>query len=298
MSHPRVEPDVPSSIVVARTIADLRAAVADARHSGRTVGLVPTMGALHLGHQALVEAAARRTGYVVVSIFVNPTQFGPGEDLDKYPRTFKRDLDLCAQGGANVVFAPEVDEVYPRGSLGAFVEVPADLGEVLEGASRPGHFRGVATVVLKLLHMVQPDAAFFGAKDYQQQLVIRRMVLDLDVPVRIETVPTVREPDGLAMSSRNRYLSEAERSAATVLHRALMAAKTAVDAGECDATRVRQIARLTLESEPLAAVESIDVVDADTLKPVDRIGDRRRVVALLAVRVGPARLIDNALLVG
>ncbi len=297
MSQIPAEPYVPRSIVVARTIADLRAAVADARHSGRTVGLVPTMGALHLGHQALVKAAARKTGYVVVSIFVNPTQFGPGEDLASYPRTFEHDLDLCAQGGANVVFAPEVDEVYPSGSLGTFVEVPADLGEVLEGASRPGHFRGVATVVLKLFHMVQPDVAFFGAKDHQQQLVIRRMVHDLNVPVRIETVPTVREPDGLAMSSRNRYLSEAERSAAIVLYRSLRAARAAVDGGECDATRVRQILRQTLESEPMASVESIDVVDADTLTPVDRLEDRRKVVALLAVRVGPARLIDNVSLV-
>ena len=296
MSLPRIEQPQVSPVVVARTIADLRAAVADARHSGRTVGLVPTMGALHLGHRALVEAARAKTGFVVVSIFVNPTQFGPSEDLANYPRTFDHDLDLCAQGGASVVFAPEVQEVYPSGSLGTFVEVPRELGEVLEGASRPGHFRGVATVVLKLFHMVQPDVAFFGAKDYQQQLVIRRMVRDLDVPIRIETVPTVREADGLAMSSRNRYLNGAERSAATVLDRSLKAAKAAVDAGERDETRVRQVIEGTIESEPLATLESIDVVDADGLTPVDRLGAGQKVVALLAVRVGPARLIDNALL--
>jgi len=284
----------PGPIVVARTIADLRAALAVARHSGKTVGLVPTMGALHLGHRTLVEAARRKTGFVVVSIFVNPTQFGPGEDLSRYPRTFDLDLELSAQGGADVVFAPEVCEVYPSGGIGTFVEVPADLGEVLEGASRPGHFRGVATVVLKLFHMVQPDVAFFGAKDYQQQLVIRRMVGDLDVPIRIETVDTVREADGLAMSSRNRYLDADERQAATVLHRALRAGRSAVDGGERDADRVRQILRQSIESEPLAVTDSVALVDADTLSEVSRVEPGRRVVALIAVRVGPARLIDNA----
>ena len=285
----------PRPVVVARTIAEVRAAVADARHAGRTVGLVPTMGALHAGHHSLVAAARRGTGFVVVSIFVNPTQFGPAEDLDKYPRTWDADLALCAAGGADVVFAPAVAEVYPTGGLSSYVEVPA-IGSILEGASRPGHFRGVATVVLKLFGMVGPDVAYFGAKDYQQQLLIRRMVADLDVPVRVATEPTVREADGLAMSSRNRYLGPDERRAATVLHRALMAARAAVDAGEADAGRVRQVLADTLESEPLARVETIDLVDADTLAPVDRLGPGRRAVALLAVRVGPARLIDNALL--
>lgn len=292
----RTEPLSPHSVVVARTIVDLRAAVADARHSGKTVGLVPTMGALHFGHRALVEAARRETGFVVVSLFVNPTQFGPGEDLSRYPRTFDLDLELCAQGGADVVFAPEVFEVYPSGGIGTFVEVPSDIGQVLEGASRPGHFRGVATVVLKLFHMVQPDVAWFGAKDYQQQLILRRMVRDLDVPVRIETVATVREADGLAMSSRNRYLNEAHRQAANVLHRALEAGRTAVDGGERDVNRIRQIIRQTIESEPLAAIESVDLVDADTLIASSRLEPGQRVVALLAVRVGPARLIDNAFL--
>lgn len=285
----------PPRPAVARTVVEVRALVAIARGEGKTIGFVPTMGALHAGHRALVEAARRATGFVVVSIFVNPTQFGPGEDLSRYPRTWDADLELCALGGAAVVFAPEVPEVYPTGGLATFVEV-ADLGHVLEGASRPGHFRGVATVVLKLLHMVGPDVAFFGAKDYQQQLLIRRMVADLDVPIAISTEPTVREPDGLAMSSRNRYLGPAERAAAAVLHRALVAARAAVDAGEADAGRVRQVLAETLESEPLARVETVDLVDADTLAPVDRVGPGRRVVALLAARVGPARLIDNALL--
>ncbi len=292
------EPEIVSqrSIVVARTIAELRAAVASARRAGMTVGLVPTMGALHRGHRSLVEAARRQTGFVVVSIFVNPTQFGPHEDLSRYPRTFEADLDLCAQGGAAVVFAPEVAELYPTGSLGTFVEVPG-LGDVLEGASRPGHFRGVATVVLKLFNLVGPDVAFFGAKDYQQQLVIRQMIHDLDVPIRLATEPTVREADGLAMSSRNRYLDPTERQAAPVLYRALQGARLAVDAGERDSDRVRQILQTTIESEPLARVDSIELVDAQTLGRVTRLEADRPVVALLAVRVGPARLIDNITLV-
>ena len=290
---PEQDSPPPPRPAVARTVAEVRALVARARRDGRTVGFVPTMGALHAGHRALVEAAARATGFVVVSIFVNPTQFGPTEDLSRYPRTWDADLDLCAAGGAAVVFAPEVAEVYPSGGLATFVDVPG-VGDVLEGASRPGHFRGVATVVLKLFGMVGPDVAFFGAKDYQQQLLIRRMVADLDVPVRISTEPTVREADGLAMSSRNCYLDPAERRAATVLHRALTAARAAVDAGEADAGRVRQILAGTLKSEPRARVETIDLVDAATLAPAESVGPGRQVVALLAVRVGPARLIDNA----
>ena len=286
---------VPRSIAVVRTIASLRDAVAEARRSRRTIGLVPTMGALHAGHRSLVGAARRRTGFVVVTIFVNPTQFGPKEDLSRYPRTWEADLQLCAAAGADLIFAPEVAEVYPTGSLATFVEVPG-LTNRLEGASRPGHFRGVATVVLKLLQMAGPDVAFFGAKDYQQQLVIRQMVRDLDVPVLIETEPTIREADGLAMSSRNRYLNPTERQAAVVLSRALRAARAAVAAGERSGDRIRQILRETLESEPLALPESVDLVDAATLDEVDWLLPGQKVVALLAVRVGPARLIDNALL--
>ena len=283
------------SIAVVRTIADLRDAVAQARRSGKTIGLVPTMGALHAGHLSLVVAARRRTGFVLVSIFVNPAQFGPNEDLSRYPRTWETDLDLCAAGGADLIFAPEVAEVYPTGSLATFVEIPG-LTDRLEGASRPGHFRGVATVVLKLFQMAGPDVAFFGAKDYQQQLVIRQMVRDLDVPVLIETEPTVRETDGLAMSSRNRYLNPTERQAAGVLSRALQAARAAVRAGERSCHRIRQILHETLESEPLARPESVDLVDSATLDGVDVLIPGQKVVALLAVRVGPARLIDNALL--
>ena len=280
-------------IRVARSIAEVRTLVAGARHAGRTVGFVPTMGALHAGHRALVEASRRASEFVVVSIFVNPTQFGPTEDLSRYPRTWDADLALCAAGGADVVFAPEVTEVYPTGGLATFIEVPG-LGSILEGASRSGHFRGVATVVLKLLNMVGPTVAFFGAKDYQQQLVIRQMVRDLDLPVEIVTEPTVREPDGLAMSSRNRYLDAAERQAAPILYRALQAGRAAVDGGMTDAERVRQIIVETLRSEPRVTDPTVDLVDADTLAPAHRVGPGCRVVALIAARVGPARLIDNA----
>ena len=293
MSASRPEPGDAGGVRVVATITEVRRAVAEARGRGLTVGLVPTMGALHAGHGSLVAAASAQTGFVVVSIFVNPTQFGPKEDLSRYPRTFDADLDLCARAGAAVVFAPEVREVYPNGAQSTFVEVPG-IGEVLEGKHRPGHFRGVATVVLKLLQMVGPDLAFFGAKDYQQQLVIRQMVRDLDVPVRIVTEATVREPDGLAMSSRNRYLNPAERTAAAVLSRALRIGREAVDRGERHADRVRQIIQNTIESEPLAVIEAIDLVDSSTLVPVAQLDSGRGVIALLAVRVGPARLIDNA----
>ena len=285
----------PADLRTCGTIAGVREVVAEARRSGLVVGLVPTMGALHAGHLRLIEEARAASGLVVVSIFVNPTQFGPGEDFRRYPRTLETDLDLCARGGAAVVFAPEVGEIYPRGPLSTFVEVP-DLSGLLEGASRPGHFRGVATVVLKLFSIVGPDLAFFGRKDYQQLQVIRRMVDDLDVPVEIRAIATVREADGLAMSSRNRYLDADQRRAAIVLSRALEAARLAVEAGERDAGRVRQILRRAIESEPLASLDYAEVVDARTLEPLVGLGPGVDAVALVAARVGPVRLIDNALL--
>ncbi len=285
------------AIATAATIPAVRRLVAEARRRGGTVGLVPTMGALHVGHRRLIEEARAASDLVVVSIFVNPTQFGPSEDYAKYPRTLEADLALAAEGGAEVAFVPEVAEVYPHGPISSFVEVPA-LASQFEGASRPGHFRGVATVVLKLLNIVGPDLAFFGAKDYQQQLVIRRMVLDLDVPVEIRAVPTVREADGLAMSSRNRYLGPEDRRAARVLSAALGAARDAVERGEGDAERIRQILQQTIESEPRATLDYVAVVDADTLEALPRVGPGIRSVALIAARVGPARLIDNATLPG
>jgi pantoate--beta-alanine ligase len=284
-------------IQVCGTIVDVRRAVALARREGRVVGLVPTMGALHAGHLKLIEEARAASGLVVVSIFVNPTQFGPNEDFRRYPRTWEADLDLCALGGAGVVFAPTVEEMYPGGPSAAFVEVPA-LSDSLEGVSRPGHFRGVATVVLKLFNIVGPDLAFFGMKDYQQLQVIRRMVADLDVPVEVRAVPTVREADGLAMSSRNRYLDADRRRAAVVLSKALEAASAAVLSGERDADRVRQILRSTIELEPLASLDYAEVVDARTLESTRHVGPGHASVALIAARVGPARLIDNAILPG
>jgi pantoate--beta-alanine ligase len=284
-----------AAIRISRTIAEVREAVAIARRDGRTIGLVPTMGALHSGHIKLVEAARSASSFVVVSIFVNPTQFGPNEDFRRYPRTLEGDLALCSKGGASLVFAPEVEEMYPSGASSTFVEVPS-LSDRLEGASRPGHFRGVATVVLKLFTIVGADLAFFGSKDYQQLQVIRRMVADLNVPIEIRDVATVREPDGLAMSSRNRYLNADERRAAVVLSKALVRASEAVRGGERDADRVRQILRETIESEPLATLDYAEVADAETLGPAQQVGPGRRTVALLAAKVGPTRLIDNAIL--
>jgi pantoate--beta-alanine ligase len=284
-------------IQVCRPIDEVRRSVALARREGRVVGLVPTMGALHAGHLRLIEEARAASGLVVVSLFVNPTQFGPNEDFRRYPRTEEADLDLCARGGAGVVFAPSVEEMFPGGPSSTFVEVPS-LSDRLEGVSRPGHFRGVATVVLKLFNIVGPDLAFFGMKDYQQLQVIRRMVADLDVPVDVRAVATVREPDGLAMSSRNRYLDPDQRRAAVVLSRALEAASEAVRAGERDADRVRQILSRAIESEPLASLDYAEVVDALTLESTRELGAGRAAVALIAAKVGPARLIDNAILPG
>ena len=275
--------------------ATVRSIVREARERGQRIGLVPTMGALHDGHVELIRQCRARTDFVVISIFVNPTQFGAGEDFSRYPRPLEHDLRQCESAGVDLVFAPGVHTVYPHGSASTFVEVPG-LSDVLEGASRPGHFRGVATVVLKLFELVRPDLAIFGQKDYQQQLLIRRMVEDLHVPVELAIAPTVREADGLALSSRNRYLNPQERQAASVLYRALTRAIAAVDAGERRADRVRQILRDTLELEPLGKLDYAEVADAETLEPVGRLDTERRAVALLAARIGSTRLIDNAIL--
>ncbi len=220
-------------------IAPLRNAVTDARRRGQTIGLVPTMGALHEGHLSLIEAARAETGYVVVSIFVNPTQFGPKEDLSRYPRPLQHDLELCERAGVDLVFHPEPVVMYPAG-FRTFVEVTV-LQDGLCGASRPGHFRGVATVVLKLFNLVQPDRAYFGQKDAQQARIIRQMAEDLNVPVEVRVCPIVREADGLALSSRNRYLEADERRQAVTLYRALTEARQRIEAGERDAARVRQM---------------------------------------------------------
>ncbi len=281
---------------VLNTPAEVRAWVRSAKRQDWVVGFVPTMGALHAGHGSLIERARDECDRVVVSIFVNPTQFGPNEDYSRYPRTFDDDLARCEAAGADLIFAPEAKVLYPRPSPEmTFIDVPG-LTTILEGAIRPGHFRGVATVVCKLFAIVEPDLAFFGAKDHQQQLVVRTMVNDLNLAVEVRTVKTVREADGLAMSSRNRYLDPEQRRAAGILWRALSAAKQAVAEGERVANRVRQILTSTLQSEHTALVDYAEVADAETLERLDELAPNRRAVGLLAVRFGATRLIDNALL--
>jgi pantoate--beta-alanine ligase len=274
---------------VVTAISDTRAAVKRARSRGAIVGLVPTMGALHAGHLSLIRRARAETGFVVVSIFVNPTQFGPHEDLSRYPRPFDEDMRRCAEADVDLVFAPEAETIYPAG-FSSFVTVEG-LSERLEGSFRPGHFRGVATVVLKLLNIVAPDVAYFGQKDAQQARVIQHMVRDLDVPVEIRVCPTVREPDGLALSSRNAYLNAGERQRALSLSRSLRAAADAIAAGERDAKSVRQKMQSVLESEPGVTVDYAGLVDPVTFEPVTAIAGT--VLAVVAARVGPARLIDN-----
>ena len=256
------------------------------------VVLVPTMGALHRGHAALIDHArhlAGRGGLVVVSIFVNPTQFGPAEDFTQYPRTLDADRKLCAEHGANVIFHPTAEAMYPPG-FSAFVD-ESEVSAPLCGASRPGHFRGVCTVVLKLFQIIQPDSAVFGLKDFQQCAVIRRMVRDLNLPVRIVPVETVREDDGLALSSRNRYLTAEERAQATVLRRALLAAAAAFHAGETSAAKLRRLLLKIIATAPLARLDYAEIADADTLRPVREM--RRNTVLALAVFFGKTRLIDN-----
>lgn len=279
---------------VVTDIAPLRQAVAEARRGGRSIGLVPTMGALHAGHLSLIEAARAESGYVVVSIFVNPTQFGPHEDLNRYPRSLERDRELCGQAGVDLVFHPQPAIMYPP-DYRTFVEVTG-LQDVLCGASRPGHFRGVATIVLKLFNLVQPDRAYFGQKDAQQVRVIQQMVRDLNVPVEICVCPIVREADGLALSSRNEYLEAEERRGAPVLHRALTEARRRIEAGERDAATVRQGMTEAIASVPGAVLDYAAVVDADSLEALDRIVAGRPVLLALAVRFGGTRLIDNLLI--
>jgi pantoate--beta-alanine ligase len=274
-----------------RTVEELRATLRSARLDERSIGLVPTMGAFHQGHVSLMERARQTTDLVVVSLFVNPTQFAPTEDLSAYPRDEATDAEMAEQAGIDVLFAPPVEEVYPDG-FQTTVTVGA-LAQPLEGAQRPGHFDGVATVVTKLLNMVQPDVAFFGQKDAQQALIVRRVVRDLDIPTRIEVCPTVREPDGLAMSSRNAYLAPAERDRAIALRRALDAAESAVASGERDAAAVATAAHRAMEPYGVEP-EYLALVASDSLQPVDRIDGE--ILVALAARVGPARLIDNTLI--
>jgi pantoate--beta-alanine ligase len=274
---------------IVRTVAELREALAGPRRAGATIGLVPTMGALHEGHAALLRRARAECDHVVMSLFVNPTQFNEASDLAAYPRTETADTAIARAEGIDIVFAPSPDEVYPAGFATTVTVAGPALG--LEGAHRgPGHFEGVATVVLKLLNMAQPDVAYFGQKDGQQLAVIRRMVRDLNVPVRIESVQTVREPDGLALSSRNVRLGPADRQRAVALRAALQAAERSVAEGQRAADRVVEAARTAMTPYDVDP-EYLAVVDADTFKPLDEI-DRRAVIAV-AARVGDVRLIDN-----
>jgi len=273
------------------SVDDLRREVAAARHAGQTVGLVPTMGALHAGHTSLVDVASRECDLTIVTIFVNPTQFGPGEDFGKYPRRLAEDLELLDGHGAQLVFAPAADSMYAAGHA-THVEV-AGPALPLEGAFRPGHFRGVVTIVLKLFHLVEPDRAYFGRKDYQQALVVRRMVRDLDLPIHVEVCPTVREADGLALSSRNQYLSAEERQRALAISKSLRLAARLVGEGTRDAPTVIARMQEILRGSNLE-VDYVALADPDTLEPRDIVD--RPTVALVAARVGKTRLIDNELI--
>jgi pantoate--beta-alanine ligase len=272
-----------------RPAADLRAELTLWAARGKTVGFVPTMGALHEGHLSLVRLAKEHTDRVVASVFVNPTQFGPNEDFARYPRQPERDAEMLASAGCDLLFLPEVETIYPEGHA-TFVE-PSGPAIGLEGTFRPGHFRGVATVVAQLFNLVRPDVAVFGQKDAQQLAVIRRLVKDLHFPIQIVGAPTLREDDGLAMSSRNAYLQGEERRAATVLYRALTAAATALAGGERSGDVLRQTMHAVLASEPLVEIEYAEVVDAETFQPVPlALGE---LVLPIAVRLGKTRLIDN-----
>lgn len=277
---------------ICSTIPEARVACRDARASRKRLGLVPTMGALHEGHLSLVRAARAQCDAVAVSIFVNPTQFGPNEDLSKYPRQFERDCRLLEKEGIEILFAPPVEEMYPEGGV-TWVLVEG-LSEKLDGRSRPGHFRGVTTVVSKLFHIIEPEAAFFGQKDAAQLAVIRRMVQDLNFPVEIVACPIVREPDGLAMSSRNAYLNREERGRALVLQRSLQRAHQEFQAGERIAAKLISAAKEVFAREPQAALDYFEIVDPDTLDPVERI--EQETLVAVAAYIGSTRLIDNLVL--
>jgi pantoate--beta-alanine ligase len=275
---------------IATTITELRAALSTAAH--RSIGLVPTMGALHAGHLSLVDASRAENDFTVATIFVNPTQFAAGEDLAKYPRPIDADLQQLAARGVNLAFTPREAEMYSA-SHTTFVDV-GQIASPLEGVHRPTHYRGVATIVLKLFHLIPASRAYFGQKDYQQSLVVRRMAADLNVPIEIRVCPTVREPDGLAMSSRNAYLAPEDRQRATAIWQALCTARSAVAAGERDAATIQLAMRKRLNEAGITEIDYAALVDAQTLEPISAIAGNA--IALIAARVGSTRLIDNELL--
>ena len=277
---------------ICKTIEEMRLASRDTRREGKRFGFVPTMGALHEGHLSLVRAAKAKSDVVAVSIFVNPLQFGPTEDLAKYPRSFERDRELLEKEAVDILFAPQTEEMYPKGAV-TYVTVEG-LSEKLCGRSRPGHFRGVATVVAKLFHIVEPDLAFFGQKDAAQATIIRRMVRDLNLAVEVVVCPIVREPDGLAMSSRNVYLRPEERKAASVLNRSLTETKNRFDQGERNARKLIAAGKRVMAQESLVRLDYFEIVDPDTLDPVLEV--TRSALVAIAALVGNTRLIDNILL--
>lgn len=277
--------------VVLETVPAARRWVRAERSAGQTVGFIPTMGAFHEGHLSLFRRARARCARVAVSVFVNPLQFGPGEDFERYPRDFSRDSALAQQEGVDVIFHPDTKEMYPEPQ--AITVDPGTLGKPLCGRSRPGHFAGVATVVAKLLNILQPDRVFFGQKDAQQAVIIERMIQELGFPVEMEVCPTVREPDGLAMSSRNAYLNPEERGRATVLYRSLCHAATLIRSGERDASRIEREMREMIGAVPGADLDYASVVDRHTLESVSTID--REVLLAVAVRFGKTRLIDNVI---
>lgn len=274
------------------TSDQMRGASRQARHSGKRLGFVPTMGALHEGHLSLVRAAREATDTVAASIFVNPTQFGPNEDLANYPRSFERDCELLEKEGVELLFAPSVDEMYPSGAV-TWVTVE-ELSNKLDGRSRPGHFRGVTTVVSKLFHIMEPDVAFFGQKDAAQVAIVRRMVRDLNLPIEIFVCPIVREPDGLAISSRNAYLDPEQRQEALVLHRSLMRVQELSERGETSADLLASEGRQEFAAEPAVRLDYFEIVNPETLDPIEDI--RKGALIAVAAYVGSTRLIDNLLI--
>jgi pantoate--beta-alanine ligase len=276
---------------VVHTIEDAQRTIQQARQAGKTIGLVPTMGALHAGHGSLIEAAVKECDFVVVTIFVNPTQFGPGEDLEKYPRTLDADIAYCEALNADLIFAPSGDQMYPQEQL-TWVEVEK-LTEGLCGCKRPGHFKGVTTVCAKLFNIVRPDSAYFGQKDAQQVIVIQRMVQDLNIPLKIQVSPIVREANGLAMSSRNQYLSPDERARAVCLYEALTQCKEKIDAGRRDTADLTAQMKAHIEKNG-GRIDYVEIVDVETLEQLNEI--EGRVLIALAVYIGKTRLIDNLLI--
>jgi len=277
---------------VSEAIQSIRSLIRAARDNGKYIGLVPTMGALHIGHISLIEAAKKKCDYVVVSIFVNPTQFVPGEDFEKYPRPFEDDLDICQKAGVDAVFAPSPEQMYPIENI-TWVNV-GKITETLCGQFRPGHFQGVTTICSKLFNIVAPDFAFFGQKDAQQAIVIKRMVADLNMPLEIVVCPTVRESNGLAISSRNKYLSEQQKKDAANIYKSLQKCHQMIDTGAKDVSEIIYEMRKILQQVPSIEIEYISIVDADTLQNIDHITGK--VLIAVAVQMGPARLIDNILL--